>query len=293
MERTPEITLPAVRAFAAVAAAGSFRAAARELGVSQPTLSAAVRRFEDSAGQQLLHRERDGVRLTEHGRRVLPHATALVSAADDLGSLLAGRDAAPLTIGFLGEAAASDTRRVLEVIERESGRELRLRRYDFDDPSCGLLSGASDLAIVWPPLGGDEALAVLPLSTDQRAIALPAGHPLAARHTIEPSDLAGQRWLVPGTPDRRYQAFRHPGHLGITDIAGVTECASIEEILELAAAGQGLALSSLSTGEHYARSGLTFVPLPPAHRCGIALAWRVSDSRPMLNRIAGALGPGR
>src|SRR6478752_2126824 len=92
-----DVTLPAVRAFVAVARTGSFRDAATSLGVSQPTVSAAVKRLEATAGRPLLIRDRDGVRLTELGGRVLAHAVAVTSAADELEALLAG-DASGLTV---------------------------------------------------------------------------------------------------------------------------------------------------------------------------------------------------
>lgn len=63
-----------------IARAGSLSAAARALGVSQPALTGAVQRLEEQLGAQLLHRNRDGVALTEAGDTLLRHAVDILSA---------------------------------------------------------------------------------------------------------------------------------------------------------------------------------------------------------------------
>ncbi|MGV9775290.1 LysR family transcriptional regulator [Streptosporangium sp. NPDC003464] len=286
-----DVTLPAVRAFVAVARTGSFREAAISLGVSQPTVSTAVKRLEATAGRRLLVRDRDGVRLTELGGRVLAHAAAVTAAADELTALLAG-GGTELTVGFMGEAAGASTSRLLDGVRRASGGQVRLRRFDFDDPACGLLTGASDLAVVWPPLTTGDALDTLILGSDRRAVAVPVGDPLARLPVAGPADLAGRVWVVPRSPDPVWRAFRHPAFIGVTDIAGEVGSSAIEETLELVASGQGVALLSEGTDEHYARAGVVFVLLAEDCRCTTAVAWRRADTRPVLARILAGLRSG-
>ncbi|GAA3101878.1 hypothetical protein [Streptosporangium carneum] len=92
------------------------------------------------------------MRPTELGGLLLAHAVVVTTVVDEFEALLAG-EASGLTVGFMGEAAGTLTSRLLDGARRASGREIRLRRFDFDDPSCGLLTGASDLAVVWPWCG--------------------------------------------------------------------------------------------------------------------------------------------
>ncbi len=279
-----DITLPAVRAFVAVVRSGSFRDAAASLGVSQPTVSAAVKRLEATAGRPLLVRDRDGVRPTELGGLLLAHAAAVTTAADEFQALLAG-ETSGLTVGFMGEAAGALTSRLLDGVRRASGREVRLRRFDFDDPACGLLTGVSDLAVVWPPLTAGDLLGVLPLGGDRRAVAVSVDDPLAGLAVAGPADLAGRVWVVPRSPDHVWRAFRHPASIGVADIAGEVGSDAIEETLELVAAGQGVALLSEGTDEHYARAGVVFVLLSGGLRCTTAVAWRRADTRPVITRI--------
>src|SRR5258708_11242830 len=57
-----------LRYFVAVADAGSFTRAAERIFIAQPTLSQQIRRLEQIVGTPLLHRRRDGLRLTTAGR---------------------------------------------------------------------------------------------------------------------------------------------------------------------------------------------------------------------------------
>jgi len=58
----------AISAFVAVAKAGGFSAAGRELGVPLPTISRRVAELEDALGARLIHRTTRRIELTEHGR---------------------------------------------------------------------------------------------------------------------------------------------------------------------------------------------------------------------------------
>ena len=76
MELTP------LRQFVAIAKAGHMTRASREIGVTQPALSAMVRKLEEEVGAPLLHRTGRGVELTEAGRVFLEHAREAVRAAE-------------------------------------------------------------------------------------------------------------------------------------------------------------------------------------------------------------------
>lgn len=64
-----------LRYFAAIAESGSMTAAAKNLHVSQPTLTVAMQNLEEQLKTQLFVRERSGVRLTATGDELLKHAT--------------------------------------------------------------------------------------------------------------------------------------------------------------------------------------------------------------------------
>lgn len=70
------------RTFLAIVARGSFLDAARQLHVTQSTVSARVRRLEEALGVRLFERNRAGASLTLAGRRFLPHAQRLLRVAE-------------------------------------------------------------------------------------------------------------------------------------------------------------------------------------------------------------------
>lgn len=284
----PEVptTLAMLRAFAAVARTGSFQRAADALKVRQPAVSDAIRRLESEAGRPLLSRTRDGVHLTDLGRQLLGDALAAVDAADQVDALLADRGPR-LTIGFMGEAAGRRTSWLMKLVRDETNADITLRRYDYADPSCGLTSGQSDLAIVWPPLD-DPTIRSLTVASDRRAVALPLDDPLAGRERVDPSELAGRTWVVPLSEDRAWAEFRTPQAVGITDLRDMVMSRSIEETLELVSVGRGAALVSESTDEHYARANVVIVPLSGNIHCSTALAWRSADRRTVVRRVAQA-----
>lgn len=86
---SPDWTL--LRSFLAVAETGSLSAAARQIGVSQPTLGRHVRALEKALEVPLFTRAARGLALTEAGADLLPPAREMRAAAARAGLAAAGR----------------------------------------------------------------------------------------------------------------------------------------------------------------------------------------------------------
>jgi DNA-binding transcriptional LysR family regulator len=71
-----------LRYFVALADAGSFTHAAEQLFIAQPTLSQQIRRLEETIGTPLLHRRREGLRLTAAGSVLLEESRNVLSLVD-------------------------------------------------------------------------------------------------------------------------------------------------------------------------------------------------------------------
>ncbi|RVT84306.1 LysR family transcriptional regulator [Rhodobacteraceae bacterium CCMM004] len=82
-----------VQVFLAVVEAGSLSAAARTLGLSQPTVGRHIAALEAGLGAVLFRRRRDGLDLTEAGAALVEPARAMREAAERLGLAAAGGDA--------------------------------------------------------------------------------------------------------------------------------------------------------------------------------------------------------
>jgi len=81
-----------LKAFLAVAEAGSLSAAARRLSQSQPTLGRQIKQLESALGLTLFERHTRGFALTEAGADLIAHARAMEAAAAQITMTAAGRD---------------------------------------------------------------------------------------------------------------------------------------------------------------------------------------------------------
>lgn len=80
-----------VRAFIVAAEEGSLSAAARALGVAQPTLGRQVEQLEEELGLSLFERDRRGIQLTPAGLKLKEHARNMVKAAAGFSLAAAGQ----------------------------------------------------------------------------------------------------------------------------------------------------------------------------------------------------------
>ncbi len=98
-----------------VAALGSFSAAAKELGVRQPTVSATISDLENELNVRLFTRSRTGVELTEAGREMIPAMLKVLQAVSAM-TRLAGQFT-PQDSFRVGITPVVGIRRVVELLE--------------------------------------------------------------------------------------------------------------------------------------------------------------------------------
>jgi DNA-binding transcriptional LysR family regulator len=81
-----------LKCFLAVARQGSTIAAGKAMGTSQSTVQRRLAALERELGRKLVAREASGYRLTDDGKRLLPHAERMEAAALDFERQVAGAD---------------------------------------------------------------------------------------------------------------------------------------------------------------------------------------------------------
>ena len=91
-----------LRAFVAIAEAGSLMAAAKTLNSSPPALSARLKNLEDELGTTLFVRWARGLAPTEQAREFLEHSYAILKQAEDAKASILGRDRPPSGVVRLG-----------------------------------------------------------------------------------------------------------------------------------------------------------------------------------------------
>ncbi len=103
--------------FWTVARLGGISAAARELGLAQPTLSAQIVELEKRCGKRLLLRGQWGARLTPEGETVLRHCRRIFEAGAQLqAEIESGLESAPRTLRF-GAHGAVPRMAAMRIIE--------------------------------------------------------------------------------------------------------------------------------------------------------------------------------
>lgn len=184
------MTLTQLRYIAAIAACGSFRRAAHSLGVSQPTVSEAVRGLERELDMLLFLRQGASVQLTEAGRHVLSFARRVAAEEETLrGELAALRDQAPRKLCLaicLGEPLPLETVRRFHIAH--PGLEVGIDQCNALHVLEALQNGECDLGITYTELlTGRESS--LPYGGMTFELFVPPDHPFAAMEAVAPEML--------------------------------------------------------------------------------------------------------
>ena len=222
-----------LRAFHAVARDGGFSAAARALGVTQPTLTVQVRALEDGYRVALFHRRGRRVTLTRAGEALYTITQRYFSVEREAGEFLraeGGLSQGRIAIAADGPfhvmpliGAISEELPGLEIVVSVGNSEAVVRALLDYEAEFGLLS----------EYRMDDRLAVLSASRHPIVLMMPAGHEWAGRTSIEISELREK-----GSATRRsFEAAL--AEAGIVPRI-VLEIGSREAVREAVAAGLGL-----------------------------------------------------
>ena len=185
-----------LRAFHLVAESGSFSAAARASGLSQPNLSSQVTALEQAYGVRLFDRRGRSVLPTETGRQLHGITTRLFAVQDEARALLAGEQA--LTRGHL-RIAADSAHHVVPIMaalrDRAEGLTFALSIDNSAVVLERLLRHEADVAVMAKSIS-DPRLHAVRLRTDRVVLFVPTRHPLARRGRAPLSSLAGQSLVL-------------------------------------------------------------------------------------------------
>ncbi|SCK12198.1 DNA-binding transcriptional regulator, LysR family [Streptomyces sp. WMMB 714] len=262
-----------LRAFLAIAEAGSVTSAAAVLRMSQPALSRTLRQLETHLGVRLVDRSTHHLELTEDGRRFREKAATAVAVVDEALDPARLRPW-PLRLGHAWSALGRHTTPLLRRWkERYPDTPLELLRVD--DRTAGLLSGKVDIAAVRAPMIPVDAQGLLGewLRNEPRVAAVPAGSELAeksppltledlASHTIALNIVSGLTTLDLWPEGIRPEASATIG------------VANTDDWLGAIAAGSAVGVSTCATAEMHPHPGVVYRPLAGAAEVPLMLMWR-------------------
>ncbi|MBX3364880.1 MAG: LysR family transcriptional regulator [Phycisphaeraceae bacterium] len=241
MELTP------LRYFVIIAETGHMTRAARTIGVTQPALSAMLKKLEAEVKSDLFHRTGKGVELTEAGRVFLEYARDTIRRAEaGLAAVreLMGLERGSIRIGAGATATGFILPRVVSVVRRQfPGLRFFIREAGSRAVAAAVLSGELDLGLVTLPVehpGGDDLTAVQTIEDELRLI-VPPGEGLrsdAVAGTFAWHDLAG------------------------VSMVGFEAGSAVREVIDRAAAGAGVSLDyvmelrSIEAIKHMVEAGI-------------------------------------
>lgn len=252
------------RAFLETADAGSLSRAARQLEISQPSLTVQIQRLEAHLGTPLFDRHGRGVTLTEAGKALYPRARRILDdvrdteetirreRADGAGTLSVG--AIPTVAPYVLPAAVQRLR------ARHAAMRVELREDYSAVLAKLLLDGSLDVVIAALPYAFDH-LDTEVLGTDALVVAVPASHAAVRTGRIT---LAQLRDAPTVTLD--------PAHCLGEQVAGfcssrqvspsvVCRSAQLATVLEFVGAGVGISIVPAMAAARHNTPQCAYVPL--------------------------------
>src|SRR5215208_3155719 len=138
-----------LRTLVAVVDLRSFTKAAHSLGVTQPAVSAQIKRLQNLLGSELLDKSAPGVSLTSAGELVVNYARRLLSINDQILDLAGPRPAGKtLRVGQTGDFTANEIALALACIRaRRPDLHFALHSAPIDALLKDLREGELDLAV--------------------------------------------------------------------------------------------------------------------------------------------------
>jgi LysR family transcriptional regulator, hydrogen peroxide-inducible genes activator len=274
-----------LRYLVALADTRHFGKAAERSFVSQPTLSAQIKKLENYLGVQLIERQPRRVTLTETGARILPIARRILQDSDEIVSL-ARNEYDPLSGKINVALIPTIGPYLLPVVMRRLRKQLpQLKLMLYEHQTQPLLerlrAGDIELGVLALPVPLD-GLEARELYDEPFSVALPNGNPLAKKNSIKLDDLSGETLLLLEDGHcLRDQALDVCSRIDVKESEDY-RATSLETLRQMVAAGLGVTLlPELATrGPFGSGHGLTMKPFAkPVPSRTVGAVWRKSSSR--------------
>jgi LysR family hydrogen peroxide-inducible transcriptional activator len=269
----------------ALADTGHFGRAAERTFVSQPTLSAQLKKLEEYLGVKLVERQPKNVQLTDVGKQIVMRARRMLLEEDEIIAL-ARNNADPLAgklkVGLIPTIGPYLLPRVMQKI-RKSLPQLGLMLYEHRTEALlrRLRDGEIDLGVMALPVA-QEGLESRELYAEAFTLALPVKHPLEGKSSIKVQDLKGQTLLLLEDGHcLRDQALEVCSRVDIHE-AEDFRATSLETLRQMVVAGLGITLlPALAVESPFgSQRGLTVREFAkPAPTRTVGAVWRKSTTR--------------
>ncbi|MBN3932263.1 LysR family transcriptional regulator [Streptomyces verrucosisporus] len=193
-----------IRTFHEVVRTGSYSAAARSLGYTQPAITQQMKALERTVGTPLFLRAGRRMRLTEAGEALSRHAGVILDSMEAaqrqmtaLTRLRAGR---VRVCAFPSAGATLVPEALARLAADHPGVRVELQESEPPESLERVVRGECDITLAFTYPGLREQvpgeLVEIPLLEDQLTVLLPAGHPMTRRRAVRLAELADERWIA-------------------------------------------------------------------------------------------------
>jgi LysR family hydrogen peroxide-inducible transcriptional activator len=269
----------------ALADTGHFGKAAARTFVSQPTLSAQLKKLEDYLGVKLVERQPKNVQLTDVGKQVVVRARRMLEEGEEIIALARSNTdplAGKLKLALIPTIGPYLLPRIMPKI-RKTLPHLSLMLYEYQTEALlkRLRDGEIDLGIIALPVAY-EGLVSQELYEEAFTVALPNNHPLGDKSTIKLQDLKGHTLLLLEDGHcLRDQALEVCSRVEVRE-AEDFRATSLETLRQMVVAGLGITLlPELAVDAPFgSQRGLTIRQFAkPAPSRTVGAVWRKSTTR--------------
>jgi LysR family hydrogen peroxide-inducible transcriptional activator len=286
------MTLTELRYIVAVARERHFGRAAKACFVSQPTLSIAIKKLEDELGVQIFERLAGEVTLTPVGKQVAEQAQRTLEAAENVRQVARqGKDqlAGPLKIGAIHTIGPYLYPELIPLLRKRAPEMPLVVEENYTAVLAEKLKrGELDVIIIALPFQ-EQGIVTLPIYTEPFVVLMPSAHPLTQRKTVKSAQLRDETVLLLGSGhcfrDQVLEAcpecLPRPGLEG--HLQQTIEGSSLETIRHMVVSGLGITVlpCTAAGADRYSQRLLAIRRFAhPTPTRSVALAWRVSFSRP-------------
>jgi DNA-binding transcriptional LysR family regulator len=233
-----------LQVFLMVAKEGSFSRAAERLYRTQPAVSLAIRKLEDSLGQPLFVRGARPVRMTDAGTLLREYAERLINLRDEAKKSLLELDGlkrGELSLGVNESSIHALLPALAQFRELHPGVQVRVHRMFSRDIPHEVVNYRLDLgAVSFVPR--ETQLQATEILKDELTLVVPPKHALAKKREVEIEELAKETFIahIVESPFRRkvielFARHRTPLNMPI-------EMPTIESIKRFVQMGMGVAI---------------------------------------------------
>ena len=284
-----QMTLTELRYLVALARERHFGRAAEACQVSQPTLSAAIRKLEEHLGMTLFERRPREVRVTHEAEPIIAQAQRVLEQADVLEQMASQQKdqlGAPLRIGAIFTVAPYLFPVIVPRIRQAAPNMPLFIEENYTHVLRGKLErGELDAIIVALPFSGG-GLVRARMYEESFSVLLPAGHGWSKQKAIRPDQLLEETLLLLGEGhcfrDQVLElcpAIDSQHQKNLVQIEG----GSLETLRHMVAGGLGITIlpdSALHTSAYDEEVFCVRPFVKPVPTRTIALVWRDSFPRP-------------